>query len=63
MFLDEGNISRRFYEIALGIEKEGFIKKRVDQMMKHNIVEVNDDPTTCMRAFFVPKKGYKNIEW
>eukprot|EP00924_Labyrinthula_sp_SR-Ha-C_P002029 snap_masked-scaffold_90-processed-gene-0.13-mRNA-1 protein AED:1.00 eAED:1.00 QI:0/-1/0/0/-1/1/1/0/131 len=48
-----------FNTVALGIEKEEFIKKRVDQMIKNKIVEVNDDPTTYMRAFVFPKKGPK----
>eukprot|EP00924_Labyrinthula_sp_SR-Ha-C_P002457 maker-scaffold_16-augustus-gene-5.18-mRNA-1 protein AED:0.67 eAED:0.67 QI:0/0/0/1/0.5/0.33/3/0/2013 len=57
--LMEGTSVGVFNAIALGIEKEEFMKKRVDQMIKNKIVEVNDDPTTCMRAFVVPKKGPK----
>eukprot|EP00924_Labyrinthula_sp_SR-Ha-C_P005602 snap_masked-scaffold_92-processed-gene-0.20-mRNA-1 protein AED:1.00 eAED:1.00 QI:0/0/0/0/1/1/2/0/167 len=55
----EGTSVGVFNAIALGIEKEEFMKKKVDQMIKNKIVEVNDDPTTCMRAFVVPKKGSK----
>eukprot|EP00924_Labyrinthula_sp_SR-Ha-C_P002978 snap_masked-scaffold_13-processed-gene-11.60-mRNA-1 protein AED:1.00 eAED:1.00 QI:0/0/0/0/1/1/2/0/191 len=60
--LMEGTSVGVFNAIALGIEKEEFMKKRVYQMIKNNIVKVNDDPTTCMSAFSVPTKGFKYIE-